>query len=204
MEQEAFPTKGNLIIAKNTLALSRQGYDLLDKKRSVLIREIMALDVRAREIQAKIDRVYRRAYAALQRANIEMGILNVEHFSHGIPQETTVRIRTRSIMGVEIPIVTCENPTAGKPYFGFGNTTLALDEAYNCFNDVKNMIVELAEVENSARRLAENIRKTQKRANALHNIIIPDLSGKVKFITEALEEKEREEFVRLKVLKKRG
>ena len=62
----------------------------------------------------------------------------------------------------------------------------------------------MAEVETSVYRLAFAVRKTQKRANALQNIIIPDLTGKVKFISEALEEKDREEFSRLKVLKKRG
>jgi V/A-type H+-transporting ATPase subunit D len=202
MEQEAFPTKGNLIIAKNTLALSRQGYDLLDKKRSVLIREIMLLTEEAHAIQAKIDSVYRRAYAALQRANIEMGILNVEHYSYGIPQEDTVRIRTRSIMGVEIPLVTYENSTRGKPNYGFGSTTEALDEAYNMFNEVKDMIVKLAEVENTAHRLAENIRKTQKRANALKNVTIPKYEERVKHIQETLEERDRDEFTRLKVIKK--
>jgi V/A-type H+-transporting ATPase subunit D len=202
MDQGTFPTKGNLISAKNTLALSRQGYDLLDKKRSVLIREIMLLTEEAHTVQAKIDTLYKRAYASLQRANMEMGILNVEHYSHGIPQETTVRIRTRSIMGVEIPLVTYENTTSGKPNFGFGNTTEALDEAYNMFNEVKDMIVKLAELENTAHRLAENIRKTQKRANALKNVTIPKYEALVKQIQETLEERDRDEFTRLKVVKK--
>jgi V/A-type H+-transporting ATPase subunit D len=202
MDQGTFPTKGNLINAKNTLALSRQGYDLLDKKRSVLIREIMLLTEEAHAIQAKIDVIYKRAYASLQRANMEMGILNVEHYSHGIPPETTVRIRTRSIMGVEIPLVSYENTTSGKPNFGFGSTTEALDEAYNMFNEVKDMIVKLAELENTAHRLAENIRKTQKRANALKNVTIPKYEALVKQIQETLEERDRDEFTRLKVVKK--
>ncbi len=202
MEQEAFPTKGNLILAKNTLALSRQGYDLLDKKRSVLIREIMTLSEEAREIQSKIDWVYREAYASLQKANIEMGILNVERLSRGVKQEDTVEIRSRSIMGVEIPLVTYENSTAGKPSFGFGNTAMALDEAYSRFNEVKDMIIRLAQIENAAHRLAENIRKTQKRANALKNVTIPKFEARVKQIQETLEERDRDEFTRLKVIKK--
>ena len=203
MEQTAFPTKGNLIIAKNTLRLSKQGYDLLDRKRNVLIREIMALNEQAKDVQEKLDRVFRQAYAALQRANIEMGISAVEHFSHGIPLEDSVNIRARSIMGVEIPLIDYENSTREKPNFGFSNTTMALDEAYERFNEAKDLIVTLAAVENAAYRLAVNIRKTQKRANALQHVTIPKYEARVKQIQETLEERERDEFTRLKVIKRR-
>jgi len=203
MEQGAFPTKGNLIAAKNTLILSRQGYELLDKKRNVLIREIMALNDQARDIQQKIDQVFQQAYAALQKANIEMGINNVEHFSYGIPQEYTVSIRSRSIMGVEIPMVSYTNSTMDTPNFGFGNTTVALDEAYKRFNEAKDLLVTLAGVENAAHRLAVNIRKTQKRANALQHVTIPKYEARVKHIQETLEERDRDEFTRLKVIKRK-
>ena len=202
MEQSSFPTKGNLILAKNTLQFSKLGYDLLDKKRNVLIREIMQLIEQAHDIQENLDRVFRTAYAALQAANIEMGISNVERLSYGIPKEETVRVRSRSIMGVEIPVVTYENSTDHKPNFGFGNTTVALDEAYMKFNEAKDLLVRLAAVENAARRLAENIRKTQKRANALKNITIPKYENRVKLIQETLEERDRDEYTRLKVVKR--
>ncbi|MDR1663897.1 MAG: V-type ATP synthase subunit D [Clostridiales bacterium] len=201
MEQNEFPTKGNLILAKNTLKLSKLGYDLLDKKRSVLIREIMLLNEHANEIQEKIDCVFTAAYAALQAANIEMGISSVERFSYGIPREETVRVRARSIMGVEVPVVDYENATRDALNYGFGNTTVALDEAYRCFNDAKDLIIRLAAVENSAHRLAVSIRKTQKRANALKNVTIPKYEARVKLIQETLEERDRDEFTRLKVIK---
>ena len=203
MDQTSFPTKGNLILAKNTLALSRQGYELMDKKRNVLIREIMELNDQAKIIQANIDSVFSQAYAALQKANIEMGINTVERFSFGVPQEDTVRIKSRSIMGVEIPLVEYENNTRDKPSFGFGDTTSALDQAYQGFNKVKDLIISLASIENSAYRLAVNIKKTQKRANALKNVTIPKYETLVKHIAETLEERDRDEFTRLKVIKRR-
>ena len=92
-----------------------------------------------------------------------------------------------------------ENPE--KLYYSLYRTNSTLDEAFLCFEKVKKLTVVLAEVENSAFRLANAIRKTQRRANALKNIIIPNFEVTVKFITEALEEKEREEFSRLKVIK---
>ena len=202
MDQKSFPTKGNLIAAKNTLSLSRQGYELLDKKRNVLIREIMELNENAKGLQQNIDRVFSEAYAALQKANIEMGIANVERFSYGIPHEESVRIRSRSIMGVEIPVVGNEASVARDPSFGFVNTTSAMDEAYLRFNEVKELTVQLAMVENTAYRLAVNIKKTQKRANALKNVTIPKYEALVKKIMNTLEERDRDEFMRLKVVKK--
>lgn len=202
MDPNTFPTKGNLMKAKNTLVLSKQGYDLLDKKRNVLIREIIELNEQATEIQDKIDRVFAEAYASLQNANIELGISTVESISHGVPEENSVDIKIRSIMGVEIPRVTYDNITKDEPVFAFSSTSMSLDMALEKFNTVKDLIVELSMVENAAYRLAINIKKTQKRANALKNVTIPKYESLTKQIQETLEERERDEFTRLKVIKK--
>ena len=201
MDPNTFPTKGNLIAAKNSLALARQGFELMDKKRNILIRELMDLIEEARDIQGQIDTTFREAYRALQIANIDHGIDYVEEISHSIPVEESIRIKTRSIMGTEIPLVEAED-TAGVPTYGFYSTKKSLDNARKAFEDVKRLTVKLSSVENSAYRLAANIKKTQKRANALKNITIPHYETVVKDITDALEEKEREEFTRLKVIKK--
>ena len=117
------------------------------------------------------------------------------------PQDVYKRqIMYRSIMGVEIPIVTIEEPKR-RIHFGFSSSNSALDEAYICFGQVKTLCAKLAEVETSVYRLADAVRKTQRRANALHNIIIPGYRSSVALITAALEEKEREEFSRLKIIK---
>ena len=78
MDPNTFPTKGNLILAKNSLALAKQGYVLMDKKRNILIRELMGLIQQAESIQKEIDSTFRMAYAALQMANIKLGIVFVE------------------------------------------------------------------------------------------------------------------------------
>ena len=169
MDPRTFPTKGNLMLAKNSLALARQGYDLMDKKRNILIRELMDLIEEARTIQEEIDSTFTYAYQCLQRANIENGISMVEQLAYTVPIENSITIQTRSIMGTEIPHVKYI-PDAGQPTYAY--------------------------------RLASNIKKTQKRANALQNITIPMYSNLVYSITNALEEKEREEFTRLKVIKR--
>lgn len=194
------PTKGNLVIAKNTLALSRTGYGLLDKKRNILVREMMNLIDTAKELQGRIEVTFKNAYSALERANIDIGIETVEKIGLAIDVEDSLDIKFRSVMGVEIPIVVMtEKPLA--PDYGMKNTSSSLDEAVARFVEVKNMTKQLAQIETSIYRLADSIKKTQKRANALKNIMIPRYEEETKNIQNALDEKEREEFSRLKVIK---
>lgn len=201
MDMTLFPTKGNLIAAKGTLALSRQGYDLLDKKRNILVREMMMLVDRAKAIQDEISTTFSEAYLALQTANITIGIAEVERLGYGVPVEEDVVIRDHSIMGVDIPVVTlAETPLV--PTYSFARTSLALDIARDRFARVKRLSCEIAEIENAIYRLATNIRRTQKRANALRNIMIPKYEQITTDIANALEEKDREEFARLKVIKR--
>lgn len=201
MDPNTFPTKGNLILAKNSLALSRQGFELMDKKRNILIRELMGLIDQAKEIQDQIDITFRTAYAALQSANMVLGINMVQQISFSVPVENSIRIKTRSVMGTEIPLVEYEKGTSVPTYAYYG-TKAVLDEAKAAFERVKELTIRLSMIENSAYRLAVNIKKTQKRANALKNITIPKFEALSKDIQNALEEKEREEFTRLKVIKR--
>ena len=203
MDPNTFPTKGNLILAKNSLALSRQGFELMDKKRNILIREMMELIDQAKDIQAQIDETFRTAYAALQKANMELGIAFVQQVSYTVPVEDSVRIKTRSVMGTEIPLVEYDEQLTNTPTYAYYSTRVSLDQAKAAFEKVKELSIQLAGIENAAIRLAANIKKTQKRANALKNITIPMYTNLVYNINNALEEKEREEFTRLKVIKRR-
>ncbi len=194
------PTKGNLIIAKNTLALSKTGYGLLDKKRNILIREMMNLIDAAKALQSKIESTFTNAYSALEQANIDIGIETVEKIGYAMAVEDSLEIKFRSVMGVEIPIVVLDEQPI-KPDYGMKNTGSALDEAVVSFVKVKYLTRQLAQIETSVYRLADSIKKTQKRANALKNIMIPRYEEETKNIQNALDEKEREEFSRLKVIK---
>ena len=173
----------------------------MDKKRNILIRELMDLIDEARTIQEEIDSTFTYAYQCLQRANIENGISTVEQLAYTVPIENSITIQTRSIMGTEIPHVKYV-PDAGKPTYSFNATWESIDMARDAFRKVKDLTVKLSMIENAAYRLASNIKKTQKRANALQNITIPMYENLVYTISNALEEKEREEFTRLKVIKR--
>lgn len=200
MAQGIVPTKGNLISTKKSLNLSKVGYELLDRKRNILIREMMTLIDRANEIQSKIDSAFADAYKALQSANITLGFC--DEISQSMPIDDSIKLDYRSVMGVEIPILTIEKKEKNELYYGLSSSNSLLDEAQMKFLYVKKLTVDLAEIENSVYRLADAIKKTQKRANALKNIMIPKFENEVKFITDALDEKEREEFSRLKVIKR--
>ena len=197
------PTKGNLNAAKRSRTLASTGYDLMDRKRNILIRELMALIDDARELQRRIDATFAEAYASMRIAEIAMGG-SARLAAESVPVDNGYSLRTRSVMGVELPYVSVKSETPAGPPYGLSFTTSELDDAYFKFQEVKDLIRDLAETENSIYRLAYAIKKAQKRANALKNIVIPGLDAEIFRISDALEEKEREEFVRLKVVKARN
>ena len=197
-EQQVFPTKGNLIIAKRSLKQAQLGYELMDRKRNILIREMVSLSDKAKELRGSIEQTFADAYSALQRANIALGVITP--LAQQMPVETGLKVSYRSVMGVELPTVTLEQSEL-KINYSMLATDSQFDRAYICFNKAKQICAVLAEIENSVYRLSIAIKKTQKRANALQNILIPKYTEQVKFITNALEEKEREEFSRQKIIK---
>lgn len=198
MADQIFPTKGNLLNIQKSLALAKLGYELLDKKRNILIRELMTMVDAAKSLRGTIDNTYIKAYSALQMANIASGV--IENVANAVPVENTLSVTYRSVMGCELPKIAIDEK---KPVLNYGlqYTNSNVDMAYISFEYAKYISVTLAEVENSIYRLTNSIRKTQTRANALQNIVIPRYESIVRFISSSLEEKEREEFSRMKVIK---
>lgn len=195
------PTKGNLMQIQKTLDLSRNGYQLMDRKRIILMNELIALLDRASGLQDELNEAYAFAYKKLAIAAYENGMLSVNEGASNVDVEDDIQLRVRSVMGSEIPEIKY-NPRPMKPAYSFYDNTVAMDEARIAFRKVKELLIQIAEVENAAYRLANNMQKTQKRVNALQNVTIPTLEGAEKSISSALEEKEREEFTRLKVVKR--
>lgn len=192
------PTKSVLLATKKSLSLARTGYDLLDRKRNILIREIMTMLDDIKEIQGRIGDTYAAAYRALQNANLTLGIC--DEIAGTVPVEDGIELDWHSVMGVELPSVTL-NSRPSRNTYGYYGTNYYLDEAYVKFAEVKRLTLKLAEIEDSVCRLAAAIKKTQKRANALKNIVIPRFNDTIRYISGELEEKEREEFSRMKVIK---
>ena len=189
MANKVLPTKSQLIATKKQLKLSKKGYELMDRKRNVLIREI------------KIDVTFQEAYDALELANITVG--NTGELASTIPFDDGLNVAYRSVMGVELPMVDWVEAKMDTGPYGLHSSNASLDDAFVKFVEVKRMSAELAEIENSVFRLSDAIKKTTRRANALKNIMIPRFQADIKFINEVLEEREREEFSRMKLIKKK-
>lgn len=203
MANELAPTKANLLKAKENLKFSYSGFSLLDKKRTVLIREAMMLVERAKKIQMEIKEEFEKAYKYLQDLNLNLGINNVDDIAMSVPGREHFDILYRSIMGLSVPKVQYEEDMYIDPDYSMFTTTAEVDETVAEFKRIRYLIYDLAEVENAVFKISLEIKKTAKRANALEKIQIPKYTEAVKYITDVIEEKEREDFFRLKKIKKR-
>lgn len=200
MDVSTFPSKGNLINARSNLKLSKTGYELLDKKRSILLMEMFSLVKRVEKIRMELNELFSDAYKSLQNTNISSGISTVAQIGYGMSEEDSVNVKYKSIMGVEVPVVKSKESNL-KANYSFFRTNFSLDLTYEKFNNTKKLCLELAEVENSIYRLADHIKKTQKRANALKTIMIPRYENLVSSMEKYLEEKDREDYSRLHSIK---
>ncbi|MBN2046418.1 MAG: V-type ATP synthase subunit D [Anaerolineaceae bacterium] len=194
------PTRSNFLKIKNDLAFARQGYDILDQKREVLTNELMHLAHDAQVLQKEVAQVFAESYQALEDARLTMGQERMEWAAMAVNKSLEIEIKTRGVMGVPIPVVSAHGQLAEMP-FSFGDTMSTLDAATNAFREVLQWITQLAEIEASVWRLARELRKTQRRVNALQYIFIPNYQDTLDFIQSAIEEREREEIFRLKRLK---
>ena len=191
------PTKSNLMAMKRSLGLAELGYELLDRKRMLMTREMSRLSGDVESIRAELNEAFSKAYEALQEANMTLG--QNEVFRIAMSRDTAdMTVLTRSVMGVEIPDVKCGDI---RPDYGLSTTNPLLDEAFIRFGKVRELAARAAAIENSVERLAKAVKQSRKRANALKNIVIPDLEESIKYVTDYLAEKEREEFTTLKVIK---
>ncbi|MDY0277888.1 MAG: V-type ATP synthase subunit D [Acholeplasma sp.] len=200
MNSSYIPTKSNLINLKKSYELASLGHDLMEKKKNILMREMMRLLDDVKEIRDEISNTYKRAYRLLQEANITLGI--VGDIAKAVPVVNGLNISFNSIMGVDIPVIDYQKEDI-KLTYGLSSTNSKFDQAFQAFQKVKELTVKLAEIDNSAYRLANGIIKAQKRANALKNIVMPNFLNNIKNISNILEEREREEFSRMKVIKSR-
>jgi V/A-type H+-transporting ATPase subunit D len=196
------PTRINLIQTKQTLEQSKSGLELLERKRDVLIRELRHFTYDAKKLREEINSVLARAFQSLARSKVMMGSETVENVALAFLLKENFVLDHRSIMGVPVPIVNFQMEEDVKPDYGFADTSASLDKAFKEFSNVLERIAQLAEIEGAAFKIADDVRKTQKRVNALKHVFIPMYSEIVNYIELVLEEKEREEFIRMKTAKK--
>jgi V/A-type H+-transporting ATPase subunit D len=196
------PTKSNLIALKRQLAVAEEGYDLLEQKRQILVSELMRRLARVRDAQSEAAKVLRRAFDALSEAQLDSGSEALDRASLGVRMDHEVELVSQHLMGMKIPRVTVRSEPVSVQ-FGVSGTSANADIAMRRFVEVLPLLAELAELETAVMRLALELRKTQRRCNALSKIFMPNYRETIRYITGALEERERESFVILKMIRDR-
>ena len=197
------PTRSNLIRIKQDLKFAREGYEILDRKREVLTAELVRVAHEAEVLQKEVWQLLDGAYRALEKAQLTLGQEKVEWAALAANKTIDIHLRFRGIMGVAIPVIDAQGEPPEMSYSP-GDTNAALDEATSAFRDVLLRTSELSMLTTTVWRLAGELRKTQRRVNALQHIFIPQYEETVLFIVATLEEREREETFRLKLLKTRS
>lgn len=197
------PTRSNLLRIKKDLQFAKEGYEILNRKREVLTTELIAMSKNAEELQTKVWGLLAEAYDAMEKAQLKMGRERVEWAALAANKTVEVSLKFRGIMGVAVPNIESKGEPLDMPY-SLGDTTAALDEASAKFAGVTKLVPELSMVMTTVWRLASELRKTQRRVNALQYIFIPEYEETVRFIVSSLEEREREDTFRLKLLKTRS
>jgi V/A-type H+/Na+-transporting ATPase subunit D len=196
------PTKSNLLALKRQLAFAEEGYDLLEQKRQILILELMNRLGRIQAVERRAAETFQRAFAALREAALDIGTEALDRAALGVRTNRPLNLADQHLMGMKIPRVTLEMEPVSMP-FGVSGTSANTDVARRRFVEALPLLAELAELENAVLRLARELRKTQRRCNALSRIFIPAYRETVAYIAGTLEERERESLTIQKMIRNR-
>lgn len=196
------PTKSNLLSLKRQLAFAEEGYDLLEQKRQILIFELMSRLERANQLETRTLETLKSAFAVLQEAELDIGSVSVDRAALAVRMDHEVQVANQHLMGLRIPKVTARIPPVSAR-FGIGGTSACVDLAMRRFVELLPLLAELAEMATSVIRLARELRKTQRRCNALSRIFIPAQQETIQYVASSLEERERESFTILKMIRNR-
>ena len=196
------PTKSNYLSLTRQLAFARDGYDLLEQKRQILVFELMSRLGRAKDVERRVGEALEPAHDALRKSTLDIGAAALDNVTMAIGERHQVSLGEQNVMGIRVPTLGLESKAAVMP-FGVGGTSADTDVALRRFTDIIPLLIELAEISSAVLRLARELRKTQRRCNALNRIFIPEYKATTDYITASLEERERENFVILRMVKER-
>ncbi|RLF75467.1 V-type ATP synthase subunit D [Thermococci archaeon] len=197
------PTRMELLKLKKRIKLASKGHKLLKEKQDALIMEFFTIYDEALSLRRELNQKMVEAFDTLRMAEIDVGVSRIKEIALGVSPNKEVEIRRRNIMGVPVPLIEAESfkRSIEDRGYSFVSTSPSVDTAAQKFEEVLELAIRLAEVEETLKRLAREIEKTKRRVNALEYIIIPRMEATVKFIEQRLDEMERENFFRLKRIK---
>ena len=191
-----------MIQTKKTLKLAESGREVLERKRDILLRELRNSIYEAERSREELLATLAKAYQNLREANMAKGSETIANVALGSNAKANFLIDYKSIMGVPVPVVEFQSENNLKPDYGFANTSVELDQTFTKFKKILGLIADLARAEGATFQIANDVRRTQRRVNALNYVLIPRYKSIAKSIELVLEEKDREEFVRTKIIKR--
>jgi V/A-type H+/Na+-transporting ATPase subunit D len=200
------PTRSELLFRRQQITLARQGMDLLKKKRDALLREFLPIIDETMRLSLQLERSTADAQEALATAGAIEGRTALQSVSLATKGEVKVDISGTHVMGVPIPVIRkAETPLKTDLGRGYSITGVSsrVDQTARKFEEIVDTMIESADIETRLRRIGEELQKTNRRVNALENVVIPELEEQVKFIFSALDERAREDHFRLKRVKKK-
>ncbi len=197
-------TRMELLARKAQITLAEQGRELLEQKRTALMKALLQTADRVLEKSDVLQQVAAEARLALARAEAIAGSEAVKSAAIASRQELSLQVSTTNIMGVRVPHI--EEKQVTRPALGRGfsivGTSVTVDEAASAFEYEVDAILQLAESELRLTRLAAEIQGTSRRLNALDHLLIPRLEAERDYIQIALDERERTDHFRLKLVKR--
>ena len=197
------PTRMELLKLRRRVKLADRGHKLLKEKRDALVSEFMVVIRQYREARNSAEKSLQSTFHNLLMAEVLLGPRDIEQISDITLRDIDIDFSIKNIMGVSVPVLKAYDLVrkVNERGYGFLGTNAKLDDAAKSFEESLLLLVNLAEVEESVRRIAEEIEKTKRRVNALEYIVIPRLKATIKHIEMRMEEIERESFMRLKKIK---
>ncbi|MCW6170771.1 MAG: V-type ATP synthase subunit D [Thermoplasmatales archaeon] len=200
---EVKPTRIELIQIKKRIKLATRGLHLLKMKRSSLVMEFFAISKQVSGMRENLRSDVGNALSTLKSAEIISGTMELERIAY-MSADSTVEVGLKNVMGVKIPELNSEySPTILSNLYRSTSVPAPINDAIGMFEIVYRQILEIAEKENSMRKLLIEIDKTKRRSNAIENILIPELSSVARYIRGRLDEIERDTFTNLKMIKKK-
>ena len=197
------PTKSTYIELGRQLDFAKEGYDLLEQKREILVIELMRYVDQAKVAQQEVNDRMAAAFDALREAQVRTGYAAMTRETEGIQYDHVLDVSEHRLMGLNVPVVHAETEPL-KLQFSPGDGAAWTDEAMSRFLAALASIAKLASIETAVWRLAREVKKTQRRVNALEKIFIPDYTATLDYINATLEEKDREAFFMMKMVKRRA
>ena len=203
--EQASPTRTELLTRRAQIRLARQGADLLKGKREALVREFLGELRRFTSAREELRKKIAAAVQSLMRALAVDGPESVRSVGIGSRRPIDIELEERNIWGTRVVDVTSgytARPAGGHRDAALG-TSARIEDTTERFEEALELIVRVAPLDRKMRLLADEIRKTTRRVNALEQRLLPSLQEQVAYIRGVLDQREREDVFRLKRLKKR-